>query len=739
MTNLQHPVPSRRLGWLAAALVLLAALVIECAVFNLPFWRTAGASTDSSSAVNRLGAGLERTPEGLLRVIDPTQAWLELTADGTSPYARIDVVDADRIDQARKSMDENEARKLISTVHVRIDVDGVHGRAQQFSSQSASSRYLNAPGAGQMRVWIEEPTGTLLPLDAARANVRVPFRVNLARLAVMLALAGVVALLRPGARLWRVRLDTRARAQRLAFWSIMGTLLAAATVAFVLTLCFAWPLSFHKPGAYTYDFDQYGHTADALLSGHAWLDLEVPKALAEADNPLDVTTRNQLLADGVTPLYWDYAFKDGHWYSYFGVLPALLLFAPYRAITSLFVEGGLMMPAAAAVICCMALFVLFGSLLVIRLIDRIAPGAPLAAVVIALTVFVLGSNAPYLMYRTNFYTVPFAASLALTMLGLWLWLEAAQPKPGKARGRWQIGDVPALSLPHLAGGALAIAANIGCRPTFVLTALLAFPLFWPQIAALMRALRGKTTTLRHAAAPVLAMLLPAAIVVIPQLAWNLARFGSPLDFGDAYQMTVTDMTRFTLPTANLLPMIGEYLFTPIRWTSWFPWIGMAPTPMPEWGYAEPIMGGLFMLCPFALLAFALPFLRRRMRESGRWGLLLACLGLGLALVVFDSLRGGLGWRYMADFGWMITLAAMPALMTALGCANAAPGDPTDASAARTWASRLRLSCARWAVLALLMANVVITVLVCFTPGRSDELMSNIPSLWHDVASWFTLL
>lgn len=56
--------------------------------------------------------------------------------------------------------------------------------------------------------------------------------------------------------------------------------------------------------------------------------LDVPDALRDADNPYDVTTRQQLLADGVSPVYWDYAFFNGRWYSYFGVVPALLLFGP---------------------------------------------------------------------------------------------------------------------------------------------------------------------------------------------------------------------------------------------------------------------------------------------------------------------------------------------------------------------------------------------------------------------------
>lgn len=74
------------------------------------------------------------------------------------------------------------------------------------------------------------------------------------------------------------------------------------------------------------------------------------RCVTRAD-PYDVATRQRLLADGVSPVYWDYAFYQGHWYSYFGVVPALLLFLPYRAVTSLFVRWRAVCPAVAACRC----------------------------------------------------------------------------------------------------------------------------------------------------------------------------------------------------------------------------------------------------------------------------------------------------------------------------------------------------------------------------------------------------
>ncbi|MFR5301818.1 MAG: hypothetical protein ACLTGO_09040 [Bifidobacterium scardovii] len=152
----------------------------------------------------------------------------------------------------------------------------------------------------------------------------------------------------------------------------------------------------------------------------------MPDQLASAANPYDIATRDRLLSGGVTPIYWDYAFHGGHWYSYFGVLPALLLFLPYRAVTSLFTDGGLSLPTGAAELLLMFGFLVFGCLLIIRLVQRLTAQASLAGTSMLLVFFLLATNSSYLWFRTNFYSIPIAASLLLTCLGLWLWLGAVR-------------------------------------------------------------------------------------------------------------------------------------------------------------------------------------------------------------------------------------------------------------------------------------------------------------------------
>ena len=105
-----------------------------------------------------------------------------------------------------------------------------------------------------------------------------------------------------------------------------------------------------------------------------------------------------------------------------------------------------------------------------------------------------------------------------------------------------------------------------------------------------------------------------------------------------------------------------------------------------------------------------------------WRTLTTFLLLSLLILALDARLGGLGWRYIADFGWLFALASLPLLLIALDC------------------DRPRLCwLLRVLVLALLLFMLAVTVLSLFLYGRDDELIRNNSGLFHDVQSWFTLI
>lgn len=138
------------------------------------------------------------------------------------------------------------------------------------------------------------------------------------------------------------------------------------------------------------------------------------------------------------------------------------------------------------------------------------------------------------------------------------------------------------------------------------------------------------------------------------------------------------------------------------------------------------------MCPVAALAFALPFLHSQDGRPGRTRTTLTALALAFVLVVFDAMNAGLGWRYMADFGWLFVLASLPVLLRLLG--EPCMIDGNGASHASNPPVGIRA--ARLAIALATLFAIAVAVLSLFTIGRHDALVSTAPNLFYNVFAWF---
>ena len=148
---------------IVAAFVVV--VLVECVLCNVPFFRSLAASGDSAAAYNTLGPGLERRDDGLLEVTDPTQAYLQVAADGSSEYVRIVPVS----DEVMGGVPAGS--RVLRTVRVRADADRVAGSLCSVSLDSSRSLYVRAAAGRTVRVQVVEPKGSLIPFDADRKSV----------------------------------------------------------------------------------------------------------------------------------------------------------------------------------------------------------------------------------------------------------------------------------------------------------------------------------------------------------------------------------------------------------------------------------------------------------------------------------------------------------------------------------------------------------------------------------------
>lgn len=712
-------------------LVLLLIAVCECSFGNIPFWTSVTGSTDSVAAHNTLGPGVVRLSSGGLLITDPSEAYLEVTSDGSSPYIRLQPATLSHKVSRKTTAIRKQAVKhktLIDDIHVRIEADRTVGKPQSTNPRAFDAALLTLPESAIhkpciVRIWLQHPLGTVLDIEDARANVRAPFSWSWGRVCLLALCAFLIGLWNPWSRLWRIQLDTHSLKQRCFFVASLLPLVIVGIVTVVWNLKNSTPLHFDTAGNYTYDFDQYAHTADALLKGQVHLNLPVPRELTQLANPYDPMARNMLLNHSVHNMYWDYAYYQGHWYSYFGVLPAVLLFMPYRLISGLWIPGGAMLPTTVATIVFLIGFLIAGSLLVIRLIKHTVDHASLGTVSIAVVMFFITANTVYLWFRTSFYSVPMAASLFFTALGLCCYCGYNKTK----------------KLRNIALGSFFISLNLGCRPTFIIAILFAIPAFYTDVKNSIIRFRNSfhgsydsrswLTSLTY----LVCWILPVILVAIPFCCYNMLRFGSPMNFGNEYQITITDMTTMRLPAQNILPSIISYVALPLRIIGTFPWIGIQPLAFDRWQYAEPMIGGMFVLSPLALVGIIAAFLMRKRSSSNfAWHTVITALVAGSILIVFDSLKAGVGWRYIADFAWTFALAAVVGVTLLL-----------EHLLSMRQEDCLRKKVAYYSltsvVVALLAFSLIIAALSWFVTGREDSTLRFNPDLWYTVRAWLTLM
>lgn len=446
------------------------------------------------------------------------------------------------------------------------------------------------------------------------------------------------------------------------------------------------------------DDDQYARLGDALLHGRVTLDLPVDEQLAQLDNPYAFTPRYEI-GDVDHPIFWDHAFYQGNYYSYFGVIPAVALYAPFQLIT------GTWLSTPAAVLLASIVALLAGAFLVWQLSRRFFGSLPsIGLLSLALAVYFVGSNITYHLIVPWFYSMPILFSLAATAFGMGFWLKAR-----RSNGT--------LCPACIAAGSFFMALNLGCRPQFILVSLLALVLFRKEI------LRERTLFSRAGLRETIAAILPYVVVFVPLLAYNYVRFGSLTDFGSNYNLTGFDMTTYVQSRKVTLYLMAEYLFALPDLTAHFPFLTEITT-LPEWcewAPNEPFYAGFFFIKPIMLVLVTLPFCWKRLKASGFAPIVICSAILAIVVLFVDTRVAGITERYFSDFGWYLTLIALLALF---GMSQKLESAPTKRKVF------LGVCCA------VTVISIALGVLTGFSAGHYWSFVSTNPDLAASVYALF---
>ncbi len=357
----------------------------------------------------------------------------------------------------------------------------------------------------------------------------------------------------------------------------------------------------------------YEMLTDAITSGQTHLKLVPDPRLAELANPWGG-------AQGI-PRAHDATYFNGKYYLYFGIAPAILLYAPWHLLTGTFLSDGV----GTGVFCAVGFLLAAGFYR--RCQRRFFPGLSSAWNAAAVLLLGLGSFIQFELRSTDFYQVPIAAAFACTMGTANALLLVATSRNWT---RQLLGLV-------LAGSLAAV--SVGARPNHLVDFLaVGVVALW---AVRRRAVSGALLQAMTAVG------VPALLVGGALAAYNYARFGSVFEFGIHYQFAAIDMRHFKLFGPEFFPnAFAVYFFSGREYSLYFPYIRQT---------TENI--GLVPWAPFALLAALLPFTWRGQASGWR-------VGVGaLGLLVAANLVGLLFYFYVFD---RYVLEFLPGLML-LGC------------------------------------------------------------------------
>jgi hypothetical protein len=370
----------------------------------------------------------------------------------------------------------------------------------------------------------------------------------------------------------------------------------------------------------------YEYLVDGFLSGHLYLSPGPAKELLALPDPYDPQ-------QNLPYRLWDASLYQGRYYLYYGPTPAVLLMLPWKVVT------GHHLPQRLAT----GIFAVAGlgalALLLAGVRRRLFPAA---SPVLLSALVVLAAHLtwlPVILRRPAFWELPIVTAAALfwwSLYFLWRYHESG----GRRAWAWAAG--------------VALALLPGARPTYLFAAGLVAVLFALPYA---RA-QPWTAYLRR----LLPVGIPLLLGIGGLLAYNGARFGAPLEFGQSYQLWgMEERTVLHFSTAYFPFNAWCYLFSLPDVSPYFPFVH------PSWTVAELPAGyiateevfGLLFALPAQVLAAAalLRCWQTRRDDSGRSLRLLIVAAAGASLMAGAVLFcfAGACSRYVGELlaGWTV--------------------------------------------------------------------------------------
>lgn len=364
--------------------------------------------------------------------------------------------------------------------------------------------------------------------------------------------------------------------------------------------------------------DIYQLLTQAFSNGKLSLMVSPPEGLLNLTNPYDPSLRD-------FNYLFDCAFFNGKYYCYFGITPVITLMLPIKLLTGVYISSSF---ACFLYILLMLFAVLY---LYYNIVMKWFPDTEFMPFLAGAVVLVFGSGFFWLIARPMFYELAETCAIAYLFLGLSFAVSFSRKDSHK--------------LLTLFASGLSFALMVASRPTFVFYIAVSIPLILPQI---IKKAGKPRLDLKQTAC----FLTPLVVFAVILMAYNYVRFGSPFDFGQKYQLTVSDIRFNKLTNLAMLPTgIYHYFFAPLAVNMTFPFFHVVQR-LPDVSsgyYFNFASAGLFNY-PVMFILFGSVYILKRMGKERRCLKHFTALLIIIALIItyLDIMLAGVLERYMLD-------------------------------------------------------------------------------------------
>ncbi len=440
--------------------------------------------------------------------------------------------------------------------------------------------------------------------------------------------------MRPQGKLWEKKiLDVEGKAERRVV--LAGVLFFVGFAALILLLLLQNNVYIQGEGGFT----PYKDLAHALAAGQTSIQELPGEELLALSDPYDPVAR---LMEGV-PYKLDYALYHGRYYVYFGIVPCLLFYLPAYLLAGVDVPSWI---------------VLF--FLIIAIYAEMAVVVPVFAkrcrrtmtVAEGFLVWLAGGavlTLPAVISDPCAYYVPMLSAVLFYLAGILLYLRALEHMEAGRKEKICIII-----------GSLCMALTAGCRPQMVLAVVAAVPVLVKLL------LKKEDDRIKIQWGNILSFGIPYVPVAAGLMVYNYIRFGSPFDFGAAYNLTFAYSYQLKFHIEAVGAGIFYYLFRLPHFHFCAPYLEMTQLDWSNPGLLANHVstGGVYMLYPILFLGCYLWKKQGKKTEDSEGSLIWMgriWLFLVVIMAAFSGVMGGLMDRYRMDFSIHAALALCVAL------------------------------------------------------------------------------